>query len=384
MAASPLAQIDWNNLEGADANTVMNLLQRAFNERLVVARINTSTGVFNTQFFPFPDDNPTNTSRWGNTASLWRWTTWGGVNTPVMDDLCRNYADMTFINANINTVVDIIGFGGSGGEDDLNLTQEKVFNYIGITEWPRVRNPNNTALKQWYDILLLFTHVYASVIGEAGGQNGVISGTMINRDFTGIINPVVAGINPVIYFDTFFTPLISEIPTDWAELYTGPDTASLGFTQGLYISASVIGVEYHILAMNSITTINNQDLTDTGYTRAPKETVCFGQWRINIRAAVGFGKTNDPVNTEAYVIANDLVEAADLAPVGSFPTTAKLRQFPASSARSAASVDYQDDIAALTVPSYDDGIGFLADKFFRLFDNWNDPTGATGFQFYTP
>jgi hypothetical protein len=35
MAASPLADIDWNNLEGEDANVVMDVLQRAFNERMV-------------------------------------------------------------------------------------------------------------------------------------------------------------------------------------------------------------------------------------------------------------------------------------------------------------------------------------------------------------
>ena len=296
-----------------------------------------------------------------------------------MDVLCRHYADMTYINSNIDTVVDIIGFGGFGGEDDINLTPTKIFNYIGITEWSRVMNPNATELKQWYDILKLLTHVYVSVIGGSGGNAGVVSGSLINRQTTGIFSG--AGLNQVDYF-TFQAPFIAQVATDWALLYSGPTTASTSPAQ--YFDTYVRGNRYEVLAVNSVTTLNNQDLTDTGYIRVPKETVCFGQWRIVVHPAPAFVTGNNPVNTEAYVIANDFIAAADIGPVGSVPTTAKLRQFPASSVRSAASVDYQDDIAPPAAPSYADGIGFNAAKYFRLFDNWNDPTGATGFQFYTP
>jgi hypothetical protein len=369
MAASPLAQIDWNNLDGADSNTVMNLLQRAFNERLVVARINTSTAAENTEFFPFPDDNPTNSARWGNTASLWRWTNWPQFEaTQIMDDLCRNYADMTYINANINTVIPLLG--GFNDEDNLNLTPTKVFNYIGIADWPRVRNPNKTELKQWYDILKLLTHVYMADT-RAGGSGGSIGGSLIDNEYSGIYDTGFLSPSDRQYFVSG-TPDLGDLATDWASLYGGPTakTSYIGQSDPLLDVVYDNSSSYSITALRWYVTINNQDLTDTGYTREPLESKCWGQWDIRIDNRGGF-EPPDPVATAAYLAAENLVDL-------------KLIDFGASSVRTSATVELQSTDSAPTLPDHNDKISFRNNKILRFFDNWNDPTGATGFQFYTP
>lgn len=365
MAVSPLAQIDWNNLGAADANTVMNLLQRAFNERLVVARINLSTSVLNTRFFPFPDDNPTNSATWGNTSSLWRLTTWGGVNTPVMDDLCRNYADMTYINSNINTVIPVLG--DKSTETNINLTPTKVFNYIGITEWPRVRNPNKTALKQWYDILLLFTHIYMADTNTAFSGN--VGGTLIDSEFSGLYDTGFSDPSDRQYFVSG-TPDLADLASDWALLYAGPTARTSYFAKDNPLIQVRWGVnDYQILASRFYITMNNQSLTDTGYTRVPLESKCWGQWDINIDSG-GFNPP-DPIATAVYLAANNLVDL-------------ELIDFGASSIRTGASIELQATDSAPALPTHADKISFNMAKNLRFFDSWNDPTGATGFQFYTP
>ena len=367
MAVSPLAQIDWNNLEGADANTVMNLLQRAFNERLVVARVNLGVTVNTSRFFPFPDDNPTNSAFWGNTASLWRWTTWGGVNTPVMDDLCRHYADMTYINANINTVIPVLG--NFIDEDNINLTPTKVFNYIGITEWPRVRNPNKTALRQWYDILLLFTHVF--MVENDSGVQDQVGGDHISYEFSGLYDTGFSTPSDRLYFESG-TPDLADLATDWALLYSGPVAKTVYLSgspiNNTYVQAERNSTNYDMIALRLYTTINNQDLTDTGYTRVPLETKCWGQWGVSIDSSTS---NRDPVATAAYLATNNIVDL-------------ELIDFGGASVRSAAEIEYTSTDSPYTLPSFDDKISFSTQKAMKFFDNWNDPTGATGFQFYTP
>ncbi len=367
MAASPLADVDWNNLEGEDSNTVMNLLQRAFNERLVVAMVNSANTSPVKDFFPFPDDNPSNSPFWGTagTPSLWRWTNWTSPSSQIMDDLCRHYADMTYINANINTVIGALG--DFSDEDNINLTPTKVFNYIGITEWPRVFNPNVTELKQWYDILLLFTHVY--MFETRTGITG-INGALIKREYSGILETTSAAFigHDRQYFVTPIPPApdIADLTTDWALLYSGPtarfqDTLIDDHVRALFNPAS-----YRIKSDREYITISNQNLTDTGYTRVPLESKCWGQWDTFLQ-----GSPSDATASLAYLATNGIVDLEFI-------------DFLGSSIRSSSEVELQANDPAFTLPVFADEIGFTENRHLRFFDNWNDPTGATGFQFYTP
>ena len=366
MAASPLADIDWDNLTGAESNLAMGLLQRAFNERLVVARINSrqhDPEIIN--FYPFPDDNPTNDATWGKTgtASAWHWSLWkdrfaafGGL---AISRLCYHYADIQYINANINTVIPALQ--GQFSEDNLNLSPAKVFAYIGITDWPAMVNPNAIEIKQWYDILCLFTHVFTS---DSAQGRGAISGTLVKKEWSGIFAGTSGTGFPgtTTYIDGG-SPSIPDLTTDWAQLYTGPRVRELMSNSepinDTYVDASlsVSGILYDIIAARRYITINNQDLTDTGYTRVPKETVCWGQWETSGDAT--------------YLANNGIVDL-------------KLISFSCTSVRTAATVEYQATDAPFSLPSFSGGDEFRADKHMRFFDNWNDPTGATGFQFYTP
>ena len=362
MAASPLEDIDWNNLDGAESNLAMGLLQRAFNERWVVARINSRQDdpeIIN--FYPFPDDNPTNDATWGKTgtASAWHWTKWenefGGS---AIAFLCRYYADIQFINANINTVIPEVG--GLFSESNINLSPAKVFAYIGIADWPAVVNPNAIELKQWYDILCLFTHLFTS---DSAQGNGNISGTLVKKEWSGIF----AGTSGTGFPTTFRyidggSPSIPDLTTDWAQLYTGPRVRELMNNSepvnGRYVFASIsVTIFYNITAVRRYITINNQDLTDTGYTRVPLETVCWGQWET----------TGDAT----YLANNGIVDL-------------KLISFSCTSVRTAATVEYQATDTPFSLPSFSGGDEFSARKHMRFFDNWNDPTGTVGFQFYTP
>jgi len=367
MAVSPLAQVDWNNLEGEDAHTVMDLLQRAFNERMVVSRINRDTDAQITQFYPFPDDNPTNSPDWGitGTVSTWHWTKHQIGNFLAIQRLVQNFADMTFINANINTVVNSI----DNTADDLNLSESKVFAYIGITEWPDVMNPNATELKQWYDILCLLTHVFTCTSKFTQGAG--VSGTKIKTEWSGIMQGGV-------YYSSIFSgsevefgggspwPPLSQLATDWPSVYGGPNTRNTtpsNIARSLFFDPRASLTQYDVAATRQYLTINNQDLTDTGYTRVPKEVKCWGQWDINV--------TGDATNTGTYLTDEDMVDL-------------KLIEFPAVAERSAAEIAFYANEDAPSLPDIADDIGFNAARDVRFFDNWNDPTGATGFQYYTP
>ena len=61
-----------------------------------------------------------------------------------------------------------------------------------------------------------------------------------------------------------------------------------------------------------------------------------------------------------------------------------LIEFPATAERAANETAYYANDAAPSLPNIADDIEFNASRDIRFFDNWNDPTGSTGFQYYTP
>ena len=278
MAVSPLAQINWDNLAGEDSNVVMDLLQRAFNERMFVADTIASgvTGGNPRTFFPFPDGAPINNFEWGEFGgtSKWSLTDRPGSNPSnrLMDFVVRSFADMTFINANINTIQ-----SQSDLSSDLRLSSSKVFGYVGISDWPEVFNPNVTDLKAWYDILLLLTHIQFGFRDRAGAEQPTII-TETEGLYDGFLfTDVPLG----KIYDTSSTGLAS----DWAQLYTGPvsraETDARGFigSSGFFSGRGIIGMmpsttEYQIMALHVYRTYDNQDLTDTTYTRVPEIDVC--------------------------------------------------------------------------------------------------------------
>jgi hypothetical protein len=62
----------------------------------------------------------------------------------------------------------------------------------------------------------------------------------------------------------------------------------------------------------------------------------------------------------------------------------KLITFTISDVTTASYRELSTTETVLPVPSHSDGIGFDALKLTRFIDEWNDNTGASGFEFYTP
>ena len=366
MAVSPLAQIDWDNLAGEDSNVVMDLLQRAFNERMQVAYIDaiggTNTIVART-FFPFPDGAPVNDFQWGEPGGLSKWSLTGLIGSnglPFMFWLVQSFADMTYINANLGTT----------NPNDFTLTEAKVFSYIGITEWPAVDNPNVTDLRAWYDILLLLTHIKLS------------SADIIKTETEGLYDGF-SFINPDLPYGKFYDSASTGLAADWAQVYNGPvaraETSPGGWvgSPGAFSGVGIIGMlprnfglgDYQIFHVKPYRTYTNQSLTDSTYSRAPELVVCYGKYKV--RRNIGFINYNE-ANTDAYLALNDIVED-------------EIREFPITSVYTAAEKEVTIDVGPFTLPpAFSDQVNFAANISKEFFEKWNDPTGATGFEFYTP
>ena len=367
MAVSPLAQIDWDNLAGEDSNVVMDLLQRAFNERMYISHINnTGTNASRTRtFFPFPDGTPVNNFQWGEFGGTSKWSLTGiessNPSIKLISRVVDRFADMTYINANLGTT----------NSHDFLLSQSKVFGYVGITDWPAVDNPNVTDLRAWYDILLLLTHVVI---------NATPQDDPLKTETEGLYNGF--DVRPNTPFGDFYDESSTGLAADWAQLYSGPvaraETNPFGWVGTVSNSGfGLIGLlpfnfgdgDYQILALKAYWTYNNQNLTDSTYTRLPEEVVCYGSWSVD--------KNNGPVpgntaNTDAYLALNDIVDD-------------EIREFPITSVYTAAEKEVTIDVGPFTLPpAFSDQVNFAAGISKNFFEKWNDPTGATGFEFYTP
>jgi hypothetical protein len=312
-------------------------------------------------WFPFPDDGPTNNPDWGEsgTVSTWNWTNHQLGVFKAINRIVLYYADMTFINANINTVIPDMGTSFFDA-NNLNLSEAKVFSYIGITEWPSVINPNATELKQWYDILKLLTHVY--MCDNRGNAGNGIAAQKLATEWSGIMQGGVyhdeASSGSEVKFGAGNPPWpdLADLSTDYGSFGLDWDAISLS--------------EYYFTATRQYLKLNTQKLTDTGYSRDPLESKCWGQWDITIRPSSG-SDINDPTNTAAYLVTEGL-------------TDLELIEFPVTVSRNAADITYNANESKLTFPTLADGIGMIARRQLRFFDNYNDPTGTTGFQYYTP
>lgn len=349
MAVSPLAQVDWNNLDGEDSNTVMDLLQRAYNERLAVANTVNNDAI---SFFPFPDDNQQNNPDWGETgtASAWHWTNYQIGFQKAIRSMCTFYLDKDFITDNIDTVIPVLG------NTDLVLSEAKVWAKYGLTEWPRVMNPNTDELKLWYDILSEFTH-----IRRVQEHSGVTTPDKV--EFSGVLE--TGGFTPaVVKYRVGGTPPVSQIPSDWAQLYAGPEARATysSSTSRIYFmsSTTALGI-YDLTALKRWATYDISALDDAGYIRLPKDYVAYGQYEGGANGgAVGWLSDNG-------ITINELVE---------FDTTV---------GRTVDDLEITINNPSLTdPPDISTQPNLVVLQRFSFFENWNDNTGATGFQYYTP
>ena len=119
-----------------------------------------------------------------------------------------------------------------------------------------------------------------------------------------------------------------------------------------------------------------KDITDfvaTGYTREPT-LVSFGRWTNGNGNSAGtsfFGGSGNQVNTDNYTNALGFVRN-------------KFIEFDVEHTRTVTQDIRSNIMPSFPTPSLANGISFNADLDSNFLLSWNDPTGATGFEFYTP
>ena len=345
--ASPLAEIDWDNLESANLVTAMNLLELAYSER---ANMPYLVGYSNLGRRGRPD---LNTFPWLNNSPLYGKDNWpmiwpknhGFGNLPT-------YLSQTKIDNAIGTIVPGNGFYYRDYEQDT----AQLFLDHNITEWPVMDIINPTDVKKWYDII--------TSLKKIGVEYTLQSGVRYIESYAeGIMNyPPTFPQYGEVWYDV--TPPKSQLPTDWALLYAGPQSKQLVshgspyFDQPLKARISMTSGRYIIINTKGYSRFDNSDYVATGLTGVP-ESEAYGSYNYTQSGAVDYVHNLGSQSLEIRAL--DAVTRTALA--GNV-------------------LERSINVPVLPEPIYaGSDIHFELDTFYGIYENW-DVEG--GFIYWTP
>tara|TARA_Y100000593_G_scaffold65334_1_gene120403 strand:- start:93 stop:1295 length:1203 start_codon:yes stop_codon:yes gene_type:complete len=189
--ASPLADIDWNNLDSAEMTTVVKLLLKATQERYNIGRLNFNGAYFNNPGDPhqytFPSQDSTAVEFELNDGDpLQDWTT---EVEDLISGCLRFYVDTEKTD-------DQIGATEAGSPDikilsdvaDAPLTYDnRLFEITGYTSYPDLSVYAAEEVKKWYDMISAMKVVwrlYVSVSGVSINDNFRIWKGEFDKDFS--------------------------------------------------------------------------------------------------------------------------------------------------------------------------------------------------------
>ena len=368
MAASPLAEIDWDNLTsgGYSLVTALNLLELAFAERMNVPTLtncaSTNTSLVEVDRFPFQNNSPdyglpTWPATWGVPIN-----TLGGVGR-----LLRCYLSETKIAA-------LLG-GTTYSQLAAVFDDATMFSDLGITEYPSLEIVNAVDVKIWYDIITSLKWIYSDYDVANGGNT-----TTTNYDssfMAGIVeNPDT---DPIVYGDLVGNvPPVSQFATDEAILFTGP-------TSKASATSLVTGVDYY------------RDQASFGGPSGPPinitATILKGYNRFDITPLVNTGHTGQPQDHRAYgamnVLGGDVLGGSDFSDyAAAYPfNNGEVHQFPTPTRTLVSGNIYEYGVSFANPPTKPTGVrgsftaNFINAGGLSVFDLW-DQEG--GFIYYTP
>ena len=368
MAASPLAEIDWDNLQNENLITALNLLELAFSERMNIPLLTNcsmgSSAFVEDDRFPFQNNSPD----YGKTG--WP-AVWGGqiFSLGGAGRILRAYLSET-------KIADLLG-GTTYSRFAPVFDDATMFADLGITEYPSLEVVNATDVKIWYDILTSLKWIYSSF-----DRDGTVNTETTNYDSThreGLVDETNAQGPAFPYMLTYGdfpvgSAPIGQFPTDEDLLFTGPSAkqsaaiTSAYFHQA-YQSTGIINnppTRIQALIAKGYNRFDIADLVATGHTGQPQDFRAYGNMNITSN---DFGVSTAFADYETAYLYQDSVVA----------------QFPTPTRVNTAGSIYEYEIPFAVPAAMPNAIGdFTADFNNRgcsTFDLWDQ---EDGFIYYTP
>ena len=170
--ASPLADIDWTNLDSAELSTAVKLLCKATQERYNIARVEFDGGYFDNpgdpQVFIFPSVDPTTPEYELNDGDPVE-----DFSTQVqnlLQDCLRFYVDTDKVDAQIGTTeagtIDIKTYNDAA--DAPGTYDNRLFEKTGYTSWPDLSVYAAAEVKKWYDMVTTLKVVWRTYVNTSG------------------------------------------------------------------------------------------------------------------------------------------------------------------------------------------------------------------------
>ena len=245
MADSPLAQIDWENLENHSLITAVNLLQHTFEERMKIASLINRNHLLPTLTgsYPFRDIQ----GQIGNIGGpfIWRNMFMGS----------ENFTNFGAPRDDVMSEIDAEAYAGH------SMTQSRLFARHGVTEWPTFDTVNSTDIKKLYDMI---TDLKSIAIQDER-QVDVNIHNALRQEWQGATDP------------SFQT---APDTATYNALWTGPeskadagDNATSALTHFFYQGG---GTLEQITAYKVFYVLNRQPLIDSGHLGVPQFVDAYG------------------------------------------------------------------------------------------------------------
>ncbi len=364
MAASPLAEIDWDNLTDGKQSlvTALNLLEKMFGERMNVPALINCSGSVGTTFvnrYPFKSNSPD--------YGLATWPATWGPTIFTLGNIVRGYLSETKIAA-------LLG-GTTYNRFAPVLDDATIFSDNGITAYPSLEIINAVDIKTWYDILSSMKWIYSDYDQGNGGSN-----TTSNYDSSSmegiVINPDT---DPIVYNGIGGNPPVSQFATDEALLFSGPTSKATA-------TAINTGVQYYHDAANFSGLVDSPPTTITS-------TILKGYNRFGITNLVNAGHTGQPQEFRSYgamgVSSQDFSGRTTFSDyAASYPfNNGEVYQFGTPTRTNTTGNIYEYEVPFATPPTKPTGtVGNFSATFINagglsIFENWDL---ENGFEFYTP
>ncbi len=367
MAESPLAEINWDNLEGQHLITAVNLLQLAFAERMNMAQL---IGAFrivnNLNLYPFLDNSP----RIGKK----NWPVMWGSSVPAtnMRAILGNYLSETKLN-------NVLGTSPNNGFRELNvrLDQDTLLTDLGVTltgnratEYPRMDIITTENVRFWYDLITSLKYILVDFAHGGAGSN------INNHRWLSSYAEGISGDIHIEFFDAITdlrygpalpnpNPLVNLGP-DWDGLWDN----SVKVKQLIPNSQPAMKIRYESFGISSqfadVTAIKTYSRFDT----SDYDNTGLGGAPIDIRTYGSYGdQETSTAPATAWAESNGYFED-------------KIIQLPTAE-RNVIAGNIVERSIPFDVPS-NPNVDFVSKTILTnhgTYENWD---GEGGFQFYTP
>ncbi len=247
--ATPLSEINWDNLEGHSMVTAINILQKTFSERSNVAQMTVDDGPDNQ--FPFANNTP-DFGRAGGPYVV------GTIS--LQDDTLVNFArPQSEIDSQL---------GQNSVSFDPRVTKASFFANHGVADWPELFVANATDVKKLYDMVTsLKKIVFRASTNPDFNQDNYVGYQVEGLD--GLTDYSISG---------------NELAGAHSQIWSGPTTLhtpigggdipiSIGYTQD---SSDI----ENMTALKGYQKFNRTELVASGFIGVSGEVVSYGGWSI--------------------------------------------------------------------------------------------------------